>query len=464
MSKTDTGNAQSVLPPFNPRSIEVPGFTAATPNFSDGSSTPRAFLEEYLDAIDRLEPSVRAFVTLNQSDARKAADASTERYKAGRPLSPLDGCPVAVKDIIETADMPTQMNSPIFEGWRSGRDAACVYALRQGGAVVLGKTVTTEFAMAAAGPTGNPHDLRRTPGGSSSGAAASVAAGMAPVALGTQTAGSIIRPAAFCGVYGFKPSHAALNIGGIHPLSRSHDTLGTLAGNLADAWLVAHQIASVVGGTPPHPGMSGPTNLPEARAPSALIRLRTDGWAEIDDATVTAFETALDRVAAAGATIIDRSNNDDVARLEGAFNGVADTARTISTYERRWPFFEYAERHPGKFSAMAAERVAAASSISRAEYVQALDRQADIRRQVEALADTADGFITLATSGPAPLGREQTGNRSFQIFWTLTGAPCVTLPRLAVEWLPVGLQVLGFRENDAALMGLAHWVDGVMAD
>ena len=463
MSESTTRQPQSVLPLFDPRKIEARSFSERVPDFVDGNATPRDFLEEFLETVDRLEPSVRAFVTLDEDAARQSADAASERYKAGRPLSPVDGCPVAIKDIIETADMPTQMNSPIFEGWHSGRDAACVYALRQGGAVIFGKTVTTEFAMAAAGPTRNPHDLRRTPGGSSSGAAASVAAGMTPVALGTQTAGSIIRPAAFCGVYGFKPSHSALNLGGIHPLSNSHDTLGTLALDLADAWLIARQIASLVGGTPPHPGMDGPTRLPEARAPSALIRLSTDGWADVDDATAAAFDAALERVAAAGVTIIDRSNNDDVAHLEKSLAEIADTARTVSTYERRWPFFEYGERHPGKFSAMAAERVAAAASISRDDYVSALERQSDIRRQIAALAGTADGFLTLAASGPAPLGHEQTGSRSFQIFWTLTGAPCVTLPRLAAHDLPVGLQVLGFRDADANLMALAGWVDELMA-
>ena len=464
MSETINRQPQSVLPSFDPRNIEAQSFSASVPNFVDGSTTPRAFLENFLETIDRLEPSVRAFVILDEDAARQSADAASARYKAGRPLSPVDGCPVAIKDIIETADMPTQMNSPIFEGWHSGRDAACVYALRQGGAVIFGKTVTTEFAMAAAGPTRNPHDLRRTPGGSSSGAAASVAAGMAPVALGTQTAGSIIRPAAFCGVYGFKPSHAALNLGGIHPLSHSHDTLGTLALDLADAWLIARHIAAVVGGTPPHPGMDGPVRLPEAHAPSRLIRLSTGSWSEVDDATTAMFEAALDRIAAAGVTIIDRSNNDDVARLEDAFADIADTARTISTYERRWPFFEYGERHPGKFSEMAAERVAAAASISRDDYVQALERQSNVRQLIAALADTADGFLTLAASGPAPLGHEQTGSRSFQIFWTLTGAPCVTLPRLAADGLPVGLQVLGFRDEDASLMALAGWIDRLMAD
>ena len=172
----------------------LPSFSSSVSQFRDGGDTPRAYLERCLETIAAREPDIRAFVCRDDKNARAAADRATARYQQGRPLSPVDGCPVAVKDIIETADLPTQMNSRIFEGWQPNRDAACVYALRQGGAVVLGKTVTTEFATAASGPTRNPNDLTRTPGGSSSGSAAAVAAGMTPVALGTQTAGSILRP------------------------------------------------------------------------------------------------------------------------------------------------------------------------------------------------------------------------------------------------------------------------------
>ena len=446
---------------FDPARSDLPCFAAAVPRFRDGSDTPRAFLERCLEQMSAHEPTIRAFVWFNPAAPRAAADAATARYRQGRPLSPVDGCPVAIKDIIETVDMPTQMNSPIFKDWQSGRDAASVYALRDAGAVILGKTVTTEFAMAAAGPTCNPFDHTRTPGGSSSGSAAAVGAGMTPVALGTQTAGSIVRPAAYCGVYGFKPSHAALNIGGIHPLSNSHDTLGTIAGSLADAWLVARHIAAVVGGTPPHPGLQGPVDLPAARAPRNLIRLETDGWKEVDAATRAALDAAIGKMAAAGATILDRRNTPEVERLESMLQGIAETARIISTFERRWPYLDYAKRHPAKLSEAAAERAEASRHITPGEFQQALDKQEALRRAIAGMAAQADGFVTLTAAGPAPVGLDHTGNRSFQIFWTLTAAPCITLPRLAVSGLPVGLQILGFRDRDAELAGLAHWVDQV---
>jgi len=444
---------------FDPQRRPPSAFTDHVPAFLDGSETPREFLEGCLERIDALEPAIAAFVHLDMEAARAEADASTARYAANRPLSPIDGCPVGVKDIIETADMPTQMNSPIFDRWQSGRDAASVFALRHGGAVIPGKTVTTEFATGASGPTCNPYDVTRTPGGSSSGSAAATAAAMVPVALGTQTAGSIVRPAAYCGVYGYKPTHAALNIGGIHPLSLSHDTLGTIAGTMTDAWATAHYIASVVGGTPPHPGLDGPATLPDARKPETLVRLYTNGWHEVEDKVRQEFESTLDRIAASGVRILDRDNNRTIADLESLLDDVDGIARTVSAFERRWPFAEYTKRHPGKLSALAQERVDAAMAMSRDEFLDALDRQSQIRAQVDAIAEITDGFVTLTAAGPAPVGLESTGNRSFQIFWTLTAAPCVTLPRLAVDGMPVGLQVLGFQDRDAEMMAVARWLD-----
>ncbi len=442
----------------------LPSFFESVPQFRDGADTPRAYLDRCLETIAAREPDVRAFVCLDEASARAAADRATERYRQGRPLSPIDGCPVAVKDIIETADLPTQMNSRIFEGWQSNRDAACVYALRQGGAVVLGKTVTTEFATAAAGPTRNPNDLTRTPGGSSSGSAAAVAAGMAPVALGTQTAGSILRPAAYCGVYGFKPSHAALNIGGIHPLSNSHDTLGTLAVSLGDVWIAARHIAELVGGTPPHPGLDGPSALPAPNKPNTLALLRTEAWPTVDPATADAFEHAVGALRNAGVAIADAENDPAVAALEDLLIGVDQVARTIAIYERRWPFLEYLHRYPDRLSPEAADRSKKSAEISREEFLAAYRRQEAIRGHIESMRNRADGFVSLTAAGPAPVGLDHTGDRSFQIFWTLTGAPSFTLPRLSAGGLPVGLQVMGFRDADAAIAGIVHWIDALLAD
>ena len=441
---------------------ELPSFSDSVSRFRQGSENPRDYLERCLATIDERDASIHAFVCLNKKAARAAADRAAARYRQGKPLSPIDGLPVAIKDIIETADLPTQMNSHIYDGWQSNRDAACVYALRKGGAVVVGKTVTTEFATAASGPTCNPHDLTRTPGGSSSGSAAAVASGMVPVALGTQTAGSILRPASYCGVYGFKPSHAALNMGGVHPLSNSHDTLGTLSGNLADGWATARHIAELVGGTPPHPGLEGPAVLPPAKKPDTLAVLRTEAWSSVDPDTVVAFESAIDTLRTAGVSIVDAQSDAGIESLEELLKGVDQVARTISLFERRWPFLEYLHRYPDRMSKGAAERSRGSAEISREEFLTAWRKQEAIRDHIDSLRNRLDGFISLAAAAPAPIGLANTGDRSLQIFWTLTGAPSFSLPRLTSTGLPVGLQVMGFRNHDAALIGSVHWIDNTL--
>ena len=191
-------------------------FLPATADFAGGKDSPREFLERCIAELDAWEPKIGAFVTLSLAAARTAADRSTERWRAGKPLSPIDGMPIGVKDIIETIDMPTENGSPLFAGFHSQRDSASVAALREAGAVIVGKTVTTEFAWMQPRATRNPWDLSRTPGGSSSGSAAAVAVGAISVGLATQVFGSILRPASFCGCFGFKPTVGAINRGGSH--------------------------------------------------------------------------------------------------------------------------------------------------------------------------------------------------------------------------------------------------------
>ncbi len=241
-------------------------YLSATARFAAGADTPRDFLERCLADIDKLEPKIGAFVHLGVNAARAAADQSTVRWRAGKPLSKIDGMPVGIKDIIETADMPTENGSPLFAGQRTERDAASVFALREAGAVIVGKTVTTEFAATEPRGTRNPHDLDRTPGGSSSGSAAGVATGMLSAALGTQVIGSTIRPGSYCGVIAFKSSVGALNRGGsCDGLSQS--STGTLATTLEDAWQVAYEIAQRAGGDPGYPGLYGPPTVPAAHKP-----------------------------------------------------------------------------------------------------------------------------------------------------------------------------------------------------
>lgn len=439
----------------NPNAVS---FSQAVPGFMSGKRTPRAFLERCLEVIAARDRTVRAFVTLDAAGARKAADAAARRYRAGKPLSPVDGMPVAIKDIIATAGMPTQMNCPAFKGWQSGQDAACVAALRNGGAVIIGKTVTTEFAIGYSGPTTNPFDSKRTPGGSSSGSAAAVGSGMVPAALGTQTQASTLRPASFCGAVGFKPTIGALHTAGIHPLSATCDHLGVIAGTLEDAWRVASHISLGIG-SPGNPFLSGAgAEPPDARKPRKLIRLYTRGWTEIDSDTEDAFNEAIAALEAAGIVIISRNNDPVVAKLEEVLDQGVDGAIAIVAYEMKWPYEDYIARFGSVIGKRIHELIGRARKMSPADYEALLENRRRVRDIVRAVGTGADGFVTLASSGPAITGREYTGSRTFLIYGSWLGLPAFALPVLRANGLPLGLQLLGTPGADGALCATANWM------
>lgn len=440
------------------RNPHVISFSGALPGFTSGKSTPREFLERCLEVIAARDKTVKAFVTLNAAGARKSADAATKRYKAGKPLSPVDGMPVAVKDIIATADMPTQMNCPAFRGWQSGQDAACVAALRQGGAVIIGKTVTTEFAIGYSGPTTNPFDPARTPGGSSSGSAAAAGAGMVPAGLGTQTQASTLRPASYCGAVGFKPTIGTLHTAGVHPLSATCDHLGILAGTLEDAWRVASHISLAVG-SPGNPFLSGAgAQPPAARKPRKLIRLYTRGWTEIDSDTGDAFEETVAALASAGVEIASRDNDAGVAKLERELDDGVDGALAIVAYEMKWPYEDYITRFGNVIGERIRGLIERARKMSPADYEALLANRKRVQDLVRAAAARTDGFITLAASGPAILGYEYTGSRTFLVYGSWLGLPAFALPLMQVNGLPLGVQLIGAPGTDGALCAVAGWM------
>jgi len=444
--------------PYDPARPRLVPFTAQAEAFRTGQDTPRAFLERRLAVIAADEPSVRAFVLVDEAGARAAADVASARWKAGWPLGPVDGMPVAIKDMIETRDLPTAMNSPIYAGWSSRRDAAAVWALRQAGAVILGQTVTTEFAVSNSGPTRNPYDSSRTPGGSSSGSAAAVGAGMASLALGTQTQASTIRPAGYCGAWAIKPSLDALHTGGVTPLAPTQDHLGIFGASLEDAWAGARAIARHVGGTPPHPGLQGPDTVPPPARPRALARLDMQGWAETDQESRAAFEAACDRVAASGVTILDRRGHPGIAALEDLLANANHCSYDILAWETRWPLMAYLDHGTGMVGKRIHALMAHAASLDRAAYDRALERRAELRRAVAALETTVDGFLALCSSGPAIVDHEFTGSRSYALPWTMVAAPAIAMPLLMADGLPLGLQFCGFRDRDAACCAAAGWV------
>jgi len=432
-------------------------FSRELPDFLSGRRNPREFLERCLDVIAAREKTVKAFVTLDAKGARKAADAAAKRYRAGKPLSPVDGMPIAVKDIIATAGMPTQMGSPAFKGWQSGQDAACVAALRQGGAVIVGKSVTTEFAFGFSGPTTNPFDPARTPGGSSSGSAAAVGAGMVPAGLGSQTQASTLRPASFCGAVGFKPTLGVLHTGGIHPLSATCDHLGVIAGTLEDAWRVASQVSLGIG-SPGNPFLSGAGAQPPApKKPRKLIRLYTRGWTEIDSDSEDAFNDAISALEAAGVKIADRDNDAAVAKLEQEIDAGLDDAVAIVTYEMKWPYQDYVARFGNVIGKRIRDLMVAVKKMTPRQYEQLLANRRRVRALFQEAVKDSDGCITLASSGPAILGHEYTGSRTFLICGSWLGLPAFSLPLLQVNGLPLGVQLLGAPDGDGALCAVANW-------
>jgi Asp-tRNA(Asn)/Glu-tRNA(Gln) amidotransferase A subunit family amidase len=428
-------------------------FVGATADFRAGKATPRDLLERCLARVEEFEPAVGAFVCHDIAAARSAADRSAERWRAGRPLSPIDGMPLGIKDIIETADMATEQGSPLFVGCHTGRDAASVAALREAGAVILGKVVTTEFASTEPRGTRNPWDSARTPGGSSSGSAAAVACGMVPAALGTQVVGSILRPASFCGCVGFKPSVGGINRGGSYDYF-SQSCTGVLASSLEDAWLAAINIVERAGGDPGYPGLQGPPEPPPAQRPRAFALLRTVGWDDASTEARRAFEAAVARLAEAGIAIADHHADPAIEEVEGAIADAAGLTRQINAWEGRWPLNTYRDRDRSKLSQSALDRLATAEAMTLADYGGVIARRQRNRKVHARLAGRYDAAITLAAPGAAPVGLGSTGNPVFNVPASMLGIPALSLPVLSAEGLPLGLQIMGFVGQDAGLFAI----------
>jgi Asp-tRNA(Asn)/Glu-tRNA(Gln) amidotransferase A subunit family amidase len=429
-----------------------------TSAFAAGRDTPRDFLERCLADLETWEPKIGAFVSLSLGAAREAADLATKRWREGHPVSPIDGMPVGIKDIIETRDMPTEQGSPLFVGWHTGRDAAAVVALREAGAVVVGKTVTTEFAATTARGTRNPWDTSRTPGGSSSGSAAAVAAGIVSVALGTQVIGSTIRPASYCGCYGFKPSVGAINRGGSYDYL-SQSSTGTIAATLAEAWQVAYEIAIRAGGDPGFAGLAGPATAPSPEKPRRLAVIETAGWALATAAAKQEMETALKRLAAAGVEIRTRQNDAKVAAVENAIAEARKRSADINAWESRWPLNTYRDRDAAKLSSAALARLAQAERMTIDEYRGLLRGRAQARARYAELAADVGATLSLSAPAAAPVGIGSTGEPACTVHTSYLGIPSISLPLLRDEGLPLGLQVAGFPEHDAETFATAAWIE-----
>ena len=456
---------------YDPRTYEALTFYDAARRFEGGEDSPRDFLERCLATIAEREPVVRAFAHLNPDLARAAADASTARWAAGEPLSPIDGMPVGIKDLLETKDMPTEYGCQAFRGNFPKRDNPAVWALRQAGAVILGKTVTAELGGWHPGPTTNPFDPRRTPGGSSSGSAAAVAARMLPAALGSQVAGSIIRPAGFCGNVALKPTQGGINRGERQATSMS--THGVHAGCVEDMWQVAIEIARRVGGDRGWPGLNGPSTTPAPRKPERLIVLETQGWHDLDESSKTGFSSVLDQLRELGIQCLGRRDNPLVESLERAIGDARDVCNAITGWENRWATRNLVDQHPDGVSERAKAVLAQAEAMSVDDYRAALLARRAAQDAHAALAGSADAIITLSCPGPAhlwlgdepgaPLVPLPTGDPVFNFPSSMLFAPAVGMPLMSVGGMPVGVQVFGRPHQDAAMAAIARWVLGAVA-
>jgi Asp-tRNA(Asn)/Glu-tRNA(Gln) amidotransferase A subunit family amidase len=425
-----------------------------------GKTTPRAYLDECLDRIAKDDPVIKAFVIVGKNSAIQAADAATQRWRDGKPLSAVDGMPVAVKDVIETADMPTGQGSPMWDGTMTSRDSAAVRALREAGAVIIGKTTTTEFA--ASHPwhkTTNPHDATRTPGGSSSGSAAAVGDGMVPVALGTQVVGSILRPSSFCGAVGYKPSVGGVNRSGSYD-HFSQSCQGGIGATLADVWGMITAVTARAGGDPGYPGVSGTLNFAQPAKPVRLALLETGGWSAITEGARKAFAEAKQKLAATGVELKSRADDPDIEAAEKHLVDALPLTHSINAFEGRWPLNTYAALDASRLSEPARERLQVANAMTQREYTDLLAQRESARAAYAKAASRYDAFVTLGACGAAPKGLGSTGNTVMNVSASLLGCPALTLPLLEDEGLPLGLQLMGGTNRDAALFDVAIWVLG----
>ena len=413
--------------------------------------------EACLARIAQREPEVQAWAFLDPEHARGQARAGHDRRKRGRPLGALHGLPVGVKDIIDTEDMPTEDGTVLHAGRRPANDAAIVAHMRAAGAVIFGKTVTTELAVYAPNKTRNPHNPEHTPGGSSSGSAAAVAAGMVPLAVGTQTNGSVIRPASFCGIYGYKPSHGLIPRTGILAQSRPLDTVGVMARTLEDLALLAEPLMAYDAKDPDTSPQAAPRLLEVARqeppVTPTLAFVRTPAWDQAADDTKAAFAELLQALG-------DRAEE---VPLPSLFDDAIEHHRTVMETDLARSFAREYARGRDQLSDTLRSMIERGQRTLALDYNRAVDRRAVLNAALVPYFDRYEAILTPAALGEAPKGLETTGSPVFCTIWTLCGMPAVTLPLMrGSQGLPLGVQLVAQKGDDARLLRTARWLGGTL--
>jgi Asp-tRNA(Asn)/Glu-tRNA(Gln) amidotransferase A subunit family amidase len=402
--------------------------------------------------VAKVDGEVQAWTFLDPEHALAQARAADDARLSGAPTGLLHGIPVGIKDILDTADMPTENGSVLHAGRTPSRDAHAVARLRAEGAVIMGKTVTTEFATRAPGKTRNPHNPAHTPGGSSSGSAAAVAAGMVPLALGSQTGGSTIRPASYCGVYGLKPTHGLVSRGGMFQLSRSLDHVGLFARTIEDLALLLEVVAGHDPGDPdtrPRPRV--PSRAVAAEAPPITPRLgfvKTPRWGDMDDDAREAFGELADAL------------GDGIEEIELLADEAPEWHRLTMDVELAINLAREWEHGRDRLSASLRARIESGHAARAYDYLRARAAVPVLLAGVTELFEQQfDALLTPATFGTAPPGLESTGDPAFCSVWTLLGVPTLSLPLMrGANGLPLGVQLVGPREGDGRLLRTGRWL------
>lgn len=418
-----------------------------------GELTSEALVTACLDRIDSVDGEIQAWAHLDRAFALAQAQALDAARQSGAACGPLHGLPVGVKDIIDTVGLPTENGTVLDSGRRPTADSTVVTLLKEAGAVILGKTVTTELAVYAPGKTRNPHNAAHSPGGSSSGSAAAVASRMVPLAVGTQTNGSVIRPASFCGVYGFKPTHGTISRHGILAQSRPLDTVGVMANSIADAALLADCLAAY---DPRDPDMRlaarpqfSVTAAEAPPLPPLFAFVKSPVWDQADAVTQEAFGE-LTSVLGEACDSVD---------LPEPFDRAVDWHRAIMCADLAKSFAGYCERGSDRLSAILRDMIEEGRGVLAMDYNRAVEWVAVLNAGLDQIFDRYDAILTPATPGTAPAGLESTGSPAFCTLWTLCGTPAITLPLMqGADGMPLGVQLVGRRGDDARLLRTARWL------
>ena len=423
----------------------------------EGSISSVELVEACFERIDEVEESIGAWAHLDREVALEQARQADDFRRRGLPLGALHGLPVGIKDIIDTSDYPTERGSVLYQGRTPSTDATLVSLLREAGAIILGKTVTTELAVYSPGKTRNPHNTEHTPGGSSSGSAAAVAAGMVTLSVGTQTNGSVIRPASYCGVYGFKPSFARISRFGVMMQSKPLDTVGVFARSLADLALISDVLMRY----------DGQDNAMKPTAPPCITRImaeevpikprfafvRTPMWEQVEQSTKDGFRELIDSVNEENAKTIY------VVDLPAQFADIYKDHQNIMEADLALNFAEDYRDGKSQLSTELCEMIERGQKVLATEYNFSVSKINDYSAFLDDLFDEYEAVLTPSTFGAAPAGLNSTGSPEMNTIWTSCGNPVINLPLLQnLEGLPVGVQIVGGKGDDARLFRTSRWL------